>query len=261
MSTDAESESVRRNAAGWDRIADAYHEARGWPEDVLAWGIRCSPEPELRVLDPIAGRRVLVLGCGAGQDLVALWRLGPPSRLVGVDASAEQLRLARTRLAARDVTVELRHQSMHDLDGLADNSFDLIVSVHAMTYVENAADTLHEAWRVLVPGGQVAFSVHHPVDASTDDAPPYGFIKSYFEPVTDWSWDALGGAASPFRSWQRTVADWFGLMRDAGFTVERLLEPRPVDSALWRASGWSGPPYYHKLATVPGTLILAGRKC
>ena len=39
-----------------------------------------------------------------------------------------------------------------------------------------------------------------------------------------------------------------------------MLEPAPVELPIWRDSGWSGGPYYDKLATVPGTLILAARK-
>ena len=119
------------------------------------------------------------------------------------------------------------------------------------------------------PGGQefehkliglVRDAVHHPLDAITSDEPPYGFSQSYFQVETRWSWGSLGGAGTPFTSYHRPISEWFRLLRAAGFTVEKMLEPPPVELPTWRDSGWAGGPYYDKLATVPGTLIVAARK-
>ncbi len=247
------------NRAGWDRIAAAYQAQRGWPHTSLYWGIRLPPEEEMRLLGDVRGRRALVLGCGGGQDCVALARLGARD-IVGVDASAAQLEHARALLEAEAVTARLLQGSVEDLGDLPDGSFDLAVSVHVLTYVRRADACLAEAFRVLASGGTLAFSVHHPVDAATDDAAPHGFVHSYFERETEWAWSAMGGDEAPMRSWHRPVTEWFTLARAAGFQVERMLEPRGVDLPIWRASGWGSEPYYGKLEVVPGTLIVVASK-
>lgn len=246
------------NSAGWNAIADAYQRERGWPHEALYWGIRCPPEPELNVLDPVAGKAALVLGCGGGQDCVALWRMGA-AQVVGLDASERQLRHAEALCRKLGAPIELRPGDIQHLDEPAD-AYDLAVSVHVLSYVADVAACLDGVRRCLRPGGQLAISVHHPLDAITSDEPPHGFGQSYFQVETRWAWGSLGGAAAPFTSYHRPVSEWFRLLRAAGFLVEQMLEPPPVELPVWRDSGWAGGPYYDKLATVPGTLILAARK-
>jgi SAM-dependent methyltransferase len=246
------------NREGWNAIADAYQRERGWPHESLYWGIRCPPETELGVLDPIAGRKVLVLGCGGGQDCVALCSMGA-GHVVGIDSSERQLAHAEVRCRPHGPRIALRHGDVQHLDEPPD-SYDLAVSVHVLSYVADVPECLRGVWRCLRPGGQLALSVHHPLDAITRDEPPYGFGQSYFQVETRWAWGSLGGADAPFTSYHRPISDWFRLLRAAGFTIENMLEPAPVELPIWRDSGWAGGPYYDKLATVPGTLILAARK-
>src|SRR5262245_4508955 len=118
-----------KNIAGWEAIAGRYQRERGWPSDDLCWGHRVPPETELRVLGDIRGKRALVLCCGGGQDVIALSRLGAKD-VVGVDFSKTQLAHAREKVEAT-----LIEASMSSLPMLRDASFDLVVSVHAMSYV------------------------------------------------------------------------------------------------------------------------------
>src|SRR5689334_5814342 len=103
--------SDERNARGWDAIASRYQSERGWPMDELVWGHRVPPERELQVLGNVHGRRVMVLGCGGGQDCVAVANMGA-SEVVGVDLSAEQIAHAERLCRARNVGVELRRSSV-----------------------------------------------------------------------------------------------------------------------------------------------------
>lgn len=246
--------SDEKNSKGWDTIGARYQAEKGWPKDDLHWGHRVPPESELRALGEIRGKRAIVLGCGGGQDLVALARLGA-TELLGVDASAVQLDHARALLEQEKVQARLLEQSMSDLSTVADDSFDLAVSVHALTYVEHADACLREVSRVLTKGGTFGMSVHHPIDAATSDSPPYGFNKSYFQVATDWAWRSLGGDVSPFTSYHRTIADWFTLIQQSNLIIDSLQEPRPTNHLLW-----AGPDYNEKLTQVPGTLIITAKK-
>ena len=246
--------SDEKNIAGWEEIAERYQRERGWPSEDLCWGHRVAPERELRVLGDVRGKRALVLGCGGGQDVIALARLGA-SHVTGVDFSKTQLAHAKENLARANVEARLIEASVTDLSMLADESFDLVVSVHAMSYVERAEACFAEARRVLAPGGVFAFSTQHPIDCATSDAPPYGFIKSYFELETNEPWTSLGGGDAPFRRYHRTVADYFKCLQNTPFTIEAMLEPRPTNDMVWE-----GREYFDKLGVVPGTLIFKSRK-
>ncbi|HEY2366803.1 MAG TPA: class I SAM-dependent methyltransferase, partial [Polyangiaceae bacterium] len=227
---------------------------RGWPSEDLCWGHRVAPEKELRLLGDVRGKRALVLGCGGGQDVIALARLGA-SHVTGVDFSKTQLAHARENLAKAKVEATLIESSVSELPMLANESFDLVVSVHVMSYVERLDACFAQARRVLAPGGTFAFSTQHPIDCATSDEPPYSFTKSYFQIEAEEPWTSLGGEAAPFRRYHRTVADFFQCLQNARFTIEALLEPRPTNDVVW-----DGAQYAEKLAVVPGTLIFKARR-
>lgn len=248
------------NERSWDVLADAYQEHVGWPDDELTWGWRVPVEGELELVsDVVAGATTVVLGCGGGQDLVALARLGA-GELTGLDVSAGQLRHARRRLADAGVHAELVHAAATELGPLADGSTDLVVSVQALDYVEDVARLFAEVRRVLRPGGVLAFSVMHPAEAATEDVPPYAWTSSYFSAERDWVWDGLADEDPAFRSWFRSPAAWFTAVTEAGLVVERLVEPPPVDDRRWVERGWLDADSYAKLDMVPATILLRARR-
>jgi arsenite methyltransferase len=114
------------------------------------------------VIDALAiktGQAVLDVGCGGGH-LVREFALavGEGGRAVGIDASAEQLRAARTTcegLSAAEF-VEGDATSMN----FDDASFDGLASIQVLEYIADVDSALAEARRVLKPGRVAAlFSV------------------------------------------------------------------------------------------------------
>lgn len=244
------------NERSWDALAGAYQEHVGWPDDELTWGWRVPPESALGLVTDVAqGAATLVLGCGGGQDLVALAGLGARP-LTGVDVSASQLEHARVRLADAGVVARLVHGDAADLGAFASDTFDLVVSVQALDYVRDLQQLFDGVRRVLRPGGVLAFSVMHPAEVATDDTPPWRWTGSYFAEEQDWVWDGLTEDDLAFRSWFRSPAAWFTAVTAAGLVVERLLEPAPVDDRRWIERGWLDEAGYAKLDRVPGTICL-----
>ena len=86
------------------RIAERYDELR--PADE-AWQL--AVDALVREGD-LAGKRVLDVGCGTGRLCAALEALG--SRTAGVDASAEMLAVARSRLPEGTVLEQARAESL-----------------------------------------------------------------------------------------------------------------------------------------------------
>ena len=101
-------------------------------------------------LGDIRGKRALVLGCGGGQDVVALVKLGAVA--VGIDSSPKQLAYARKFAQGRDAdNASFVEGGVEDLSRFDDASFDLAVSIHVLDYVERVEDALSQAARVLKP--------------------------------------------------------------------------------------------------------------
>lgn len=108
-----------------------------------------------RVRGPVAGERVLDLGCGCGLDVfVAAQQVGPSGRAVGVDLTPAMLELARP-FASDHGQVELVEGSVERLP-FADRSFDLVISNGALNLVPDKRAAYREAHRVLAPGGVLA---------------------------------------------------------------------------------------------------------
>jgi cyclopropane fatty-acyl-phospholipid synthase-like methyltransferase len=109
----------------------------------------------LRLLAPQPADVLLELGCAAGEHTV---RLAPMvRRVIGVDFSADAVRLARERAASQGSTAEFVQGDVADLAAFDDASVDKVL---AMDLVEHVTDEvlsamLRECWRVLRPGGRL----------------------------------------------------------------------------------------------------------
>jgi 2-polyprenyl-3-methyl-5-hydroxy-6-metoxy-1,4-benzoquinol methylase/ADP-ribose pyrophosphatase YjhB (NUDIX family) len=241
------------NRAGWDAISAAYQRDRFGDRyaDSLMWSWHLR-EDDVRLLDDVRGKRVLALGCGGGQDVVALSKMGAVA--VGIDVSEKQIEYAKEyaqRHGAQNASFAVG--SVEDLSRFDDESFDAAVAAHMLNYVQRIDDTLREVHRVLRGGGVLAISVRHPFDVTLSDAAPYRVQRAYWDTPFDWTWDFASGELARFRQWFWTVSQWFDLLTRAGFTVERLLEPREEADA---GDGIDAA----RARLVPYTLLIKARK-
>jgi len=246
------------NRAGWNAVSAAYQARYRLPSDRLVFGFGVPDEDALGVIGDVRGLRAIVLGCGGGQDCVALAKRGA-ANVVGIDQSDAQIAYGRKLAEQEGVLVTLLQGNVEELSGIDDESQDLALSLHAMNYVERADRALAEAYRVLRPASPFVLSVHHPFDAALEDEPPYCALRPYWEAQQDWEWEfPEQGVSTRMRSWYRPVSEWFSLLTDAGFRVERLLEPPAAEGDV-DVSRYGGE-RLEKLRLVPSTLILRAVK-
>jgi ubiquinone/menaquinone biosynthesis C-methylase UbiE len=103
-----------------------------------------------------AGQRVLDLACGTGTLAVWLKQAAPGAVVVGIDGDATMLERARRKAAQAGADIRFDLGLSHRLT-YADASFERVVSslfFHHLRPDEKRA-TLREAYRVLVPGGEL----------------------------------------------------------------------------------------------------------
>ncbi|MCY3742108.1 MAG: methyltransferase domain-containing protein [Candidatus Poribacteria bacterium] len=108
------------------------------------------------------GKRVLDVGCGPGNLLVAL-SSDAPELLIGVDVDETFLVFGRSQIQnsidPSSVVPTLLRASLPTLP-FADQTFDLVTCLLVMPHVPDDRVALTELTRVLKPGGTLAISGH-----------------------------------------------------------------------------------------------------
>lgn len=240
------------NRGYWDRTAGTYQAEHGefLGDAAFVWGPEGLDEAEAGLLGPVAGRRVLEIGCGAGQ--CARWLAGAGAQVVGLDLSEGQLRHSRALDARSGTSVPVVLADATDLP-FADASFDLACSAYgAVPFVADSARVMREVARILRPGGRWVFSVSHPVRwCLPDDPGPAGLTvhESYFDrrPYVE---SAADGRAV-YAEHHRTMSDRVREILAAGMWLSDLVEPEWPEGHERTWGGWS--PLRGRL--VPGTAI------
>jgi ubiquinone/menaquinone biosynthesis C-methylase UbiE len=161
----------------------------------IAAFMRQSGEAFVKSLEVTPATRVLDLGCGDGTTALPLARLG--ADVVGIDIARNLVDAGNKRATAAGLT-RLRFQEGDacNLEGVADHSFDVVVSMFGAMFAPKPFDVAREMVRVTKPGGRIVMGNWIPGDptfvsqllkisASFMPPPPEGFIS----PVT-WGLEA-----------------------------------------------------------------------
>jgi ubiquinone/menaquinone biosynthesis C-methylase UbiE len=104
-----------------------------------------------RLLDGVPAGRLLEVGYGSGLFMPALARRA--LQLHGIDVHDKAAEVTAT-LADHGVAAQLRTGSVTDLE-YPDHSFDAIVAVSALEFVDDLDVACEELRRVLAPGGRL----------------------------------------------------------------------------------------------------------
>jgi SAM-dependent methyltransferase len=186
--------------------------------------MRESGEAVVAGLGITAGLKVLDLGCGDGTTALPAARLG--ADVLGVDIARNLVEAGNRRAQAEGLTnCRFQEGDATNLNELADDSFDLVVSIFGAMFAPKPFDVAREMVRVTRRGGRIIMGNWIPGDPTlvaqilkTSSAysppPPEGFVS----PMT---WGIEGNVVERFAA--------------AGIPVEKISFSR--DTYTFRFSG------------------------
>ena len=198
---------------------------------------------DVRLLDFVAGGRLLDVGCGSGSWLVTMKELG--WNIEGVDFDPEAVRVAR------ELGLNVQVGSV-EAQNYPSASFDAITLSHVIEHVPDPVATVAECARLLKPGGKLVLFT--PNAAS--------FCHRYFK--KNWR-----GLEPPRHLHIFTVASMHAMLARASFSQvavrthvgtsvtyeSRLLQknwPHPVNLSV---QGWRRKPLWHLFDALQHSLV------
>ena len=197
MSTTEQPQPANANKALWEK-GDFTR---------IAATMRASGEALVGTLGITEGLDVLDLGCGDGTTAIPEARLG--ANVLGVDI-AENL-VAAGNARARDLGLSnIRFQvgDASQLSELADDSFDLVVSIFGAMFAPRPDAVAREVVRVTRPGGRIVMGNWIPNDptlvaqilrisAAYSPPPPEGFVSPMTWGIDDTVTERFAAAGVP----------------------------------------------------------------
>jgi ubiquinone/menaquinone biosynthesis C-methylase UbiE len=153
----------------------------------VADAMRASGEALVARLGITPGARVLDLGCGDGTTALPAARLG--AEVLGVDIASNLVAAGNKRAEAEGLTkCRFQQGDASNLEDIADDSFDLVVSIFGAMFAPRPSDVAKEMVRVTRTGGQIVMGNWIPNDptlvaqilkisSAYSPPPPEGFIS------------------------------------------------------------------------------------
>ena len=153
MSTDARANVDRQEIAKFDRLAQ-----RWWDPDGDFRPLHDINPARLEFIDrrtPLAGRRVLDIGCGGGILAESMARKG--ATVSAIDMAEAPLAVARLHLKKSDVRVDYRKHTAEQ-EAEAGHRYDVVTCLEMLEHVPEPASVIRACRELTRPGGDLYFS-------------------------------------------------------------------------------------------------------
>lgn len=185
--------------------------------------------PNMRKLaGDVSGLRVLDMGCGAGD--MSRWLADNGAALVtGMDISERMLGAAAEQPHERVTYV----RSSAEDSSFDPDSFDLVISTLMLHYVEDVSPIFKKIYTWLRQGGRYVFSMEHPIMTAGQGIIEPGWVLDEQGERIAWTVTRYSDESERVSKWfvdgvvryHRTTATIVNSLVDAGFRIERLMEP------------------------------------
>jgi 2-polyprenyl-6-hydroxyphenyl methylase / 3-demethylubiquinone-9 3-methyltransferase len=99
---------------------------------------------------PLAGLRLIDIGCGGGLLCEPLTRLG--ARVTGLDAGERNVAIARAHAQESDLDIDYRNATAEDVEAGGER-FDIVLSMEVVEHVSDPAGFMAACAGLVAPGG------------------------------------------------------------------------------------------------------------
>ena len=186
------------------------------------------------LLADLKGKTILDLGRGFGEHCRAFIEKGAQS-VVGIDISAKMIEVAAKENSHPAITY--LNMPMEDLDRI-DGVFDIVVSSLALHYIEDFAGVVRIIYDKTKPGGSFVFSQENPLCTTHSNGNRWTKDKSGNKLYVNLSNYGLEGERQTtwfienVKKYHRMFSTIVNTLIDAGFTIEKMVEPLPDEELL-----------------------------
>jgi len=191
-----------------------------------------------KMLPDFQGKRVLDLGCGFGWHCRYAIENGAKS-VIGIDISQKMLNEARSK--TKSEKIQYICMPIENID-FPDSSFDVIISSLALHYIQSFDDVLSKISKCISNGGEIIFSVEHPIFTAQGTQDWYyddkGNIMHW--PVDKYFTEGVRNAnflGEDVIKYHRTLTTYLNSLIKAGFEITRIIEPKPTEDLIYTIPG------------------------
>ncbi len=223
------------------------------------------------IMGDVAGKDVLCLASGGGQQSVAFGLLG--ANVSVLDFAETQLARDREALVHYGLSARLEQGDMRDLSRFADHSFDVVWHAFSISFIPDARPVFDEVARVLRPGGLYHLAWHNPFTHGLDERDFHdgGYLLKL--PYADgevvlsshiWDVETAEGTKQPVegpREFRHTLSTVLNGLIGRGFMLRGLWEDMGGDPSTPQTPGETPTPpapgtWEHYLSVAPLALVL-----
>lgn len=208
------------------------------------------------MMPDLKGKRVLDLGCGFGEHCKRFVENGA-DKVVGIDISEKMLKTAKEENS--DARITYINMAMEDLPQIKEQ-FDVVVSSLAFHYVEDFSGVVESIYNILSENGVLIFSQENPLCTCHSGGNRWTKDengKKLYLNLADYGVEGERESVwfvDHVKKYHRTFSTIVNTLIDAGFSIERMLEPLPSEELLERY------PEYYDLFHKPDFLLLRAVK-
>ncbi|MCX2801840.1 bifunctional 2-polyprenyl-6-hydroxyphenol methylase/3-demethylubiquinol 3-O-methyltransferase UbiG [Microbulbifer thermotolerans] len=105
---------------------------------------------------PVAGKKLLDVGCGGGILTEAMAQRG--AEVTGIDMGEEPLKVAKLHAAESGVQVNYQRLTVEELAAKQPGSFDIVTCLEMLEHVPDPASVIRACAQLVRPGGHLFFS-------------------------------------------------------------------------------------------------------
>jgi len=262
---------------GWNDIAIAYQKRYDIQVGPIVYSPLGPTEDELNLLGKnLKNKKIIDIGAGGCQKAIYLAKKG--AKITSFDLSIKQLEYGANLAKKENVSINCVRGDFANLSTyFKKNSFDMAYSIFALQYCANSnmlKKVFCEINSILKKKGKIIISLDHPMrtcgywDLKLDRF----LVNNYFDKsINKWDYDFLEyGVLGKFEGTYYTLSDLLNSFIEAGFAIEKILEPKAIKrkkyldkfgiNSRYGVNNKKDPFNFSNLNRVPGTIILCGIK-